>query len=290
MRLHHFLMVIVVAVASVILTLHFVVPKQKEAVAEAKETAYERVMRTGTLRCGYIVWSPAVIKDVNTGEMSGVIYDIMNEIGKRAGLKVEWNYEVNLATYLEDLNAGKYDVECAGGWPNPQRAKVADYSTPLFYLPSYIYAREGDVRFDNNLAAINSADIKFSSMLGEMGESIRDLWFPKSQNVSVPASSPFSDTVLQVVQGKADVTFTDAASADGFMKANPGKIRQVVSAPVKVVPNNFSVAKGEGELREFLSTASEDLLNDGFVEMTLQKYNLTPALALRAAKPYEVAK
>lgn len=31
--------------------------------ATPKETAYERVMRTGVLRCGYGAWAPFVLKD-----------------------------------------------------------------------------------------------------------------------------------------------------------------------------------------------------------------------------------
>lgn len=40
-----------------------------------KETAFERIMRTGTMRCGYVVWAPYLSVDPKTGQMGGVAYD-----------------------------------------------------------------------------------------------------------------------------------------------------------------------------------------------------------------------
>lgn len=40
------------------------------AAETGKESAYECVMRTGTLRCGYILLPPEMNKDPNTGALS----------------------------------------------------------------------------------------------------------------------------------------------------------------------------------------------------------------------------
>ena len=48
-------------------------PKTASQVEAKKETAYERVTRTGVLRCGYATWPPNVMKDPNTGKVSGII-------------------------------------------------------------------------------------------------------------------------------------------------------------------------------------------------------------------------
>ena len=56
-----------------------------------KETTYERVMRTRTIRCGYFVWPPFLTKDLNTGALSGLNYDVAEEMGKLLDLKIEWS-------------------------------------------------------------------------------------------------------------------------------------------------------------------------------------------------------
>lgn len=39
------------------------------------ETAYERVTRTGEIRCGYGVYSPWISRNLDTNEIEGVIKD-----------------------------------------------------------------------------------------------------------------------------------------------------------------------------------------------------------------------
>lgn len=253
-----------------------------------KEQAFDRVMRTKTIRCGYVVWQPVMMKDVNTGAFSGVFYDYMMLLGDRLGLKIEWAQELDLSTYLEDLAAGKYDVECSGGWPNAQRGKVADYTAPVYYSPVYLYTVEGNTKFDKDTSLINSPDVRFATMVGEQSEAYRKSAFPKSTEVSVPGNVPLSDIMQQLVYKKADIVFYDALSAEEFMKTQPGKIRRIPSAPVKVIPNNMSVAKGEARLVSMLNTATEELMNEGAIDRILDKYNLSRDSVLRVAKPYEV--
>ncbi len=45
-----------------------------------KESAYERVMRTGTIRCGYFLFPPLAVKNPNTNMLSGITADIFNKI------------------------------------------------------------------------------------------------------------------------------------------------------------------------------------------------------------------
>ena len=45
-----------------------------------KESAYERVIRTGIIRCGYFVWPPFLAIDPNTNKKSGIFFDIVEEI------------------------------------------------------------------------------------------------------------------------------------------------------------------------------------------------------------------
>jgi hypothetical protein len=98
------------------------------AVAEAKkETAYERVMRTGELRCGYFSWKPAFIKDPNTGEMSGIFHDYMEEIGRALKLKIVWAEEVALGEFPTAIAAGRIDAMCSSTFVTSERARVTRF-------------------------------------------------------------------------------------------------------------------------------------------------------------------
>jgi ABC-type amino acid transport substrate-binding protein len=67
---------------------------------EGKESAFDRILRTQTIRCGYVVYPPSIIKDPNTGRLSGIFYDITEKMGERLNLKIEWTEEVVFPTMI----------------------------------------------------------------------------------------------------------------------------------------------------------------------------------------------
>lgn len=279
-------LVLLLGCVSSVVTTYVLREKDPANAAQAKESVYDRVMRTGVIRCGYAVWPPMIAKDPNTGALSGIFYDYVTLLGQRMGLKIEWTTEISLATYLTDMNTGKFDLECSGGWPNATRGKIAEYTRPLFYLPLQVFVREGVTTYDNNLEALNSADVHFSVMDGEWSSFVHDAVFPKSQPVSLPGSAALGDLFEQVIAGKADAMVADALTARDFIAKRQGALRQVVSAPLTVIPNNLTVPMGEFRFLNMLNTATDTLLYDGSIERILQKYNFEPEIALRPARPY----
>ncbi|MCB1551812.1 MAG: ABC transporter substrate-binding protein, partial [Alphaproteobacteria bacterium] len=65
------------------------------------EKAYDRVVESGVIRCGYGISPPVMVKDPNTGVMSGLDVEIWNEIGKELGLKIEWAEEAGWGNFIE---------------------------------------------------------------------------------------------------------------------------------------------------------------------------------------------
>ena len=75
----------------------------------AKDVA-ERILETRQLQCGYISYAPVLVKDPNTGKLSGLFYDLTERLGELLGLEVQWKAETTYATFTEDMQTGKYDV------------------------------------------------------------------------------------------------------------------------------------------------------------------------------------
>lgn len=252
-----------------------------------KETTFERIMRTGTIHCGYILAPAWVMKDPNTGAMSGTIVDYVNALGDALKLKVVWQEEMNLGTYMQDLQNGRYDLECSGGWPNALRGKQIEYSTPIYYFPMYAVARADDHRFDNNYAAMNDPVVRIADHDGGTNALIRMQRFPKATADDLSGMVPETDAFLEVISNKADAAFDDYATIAAFIKANPGKIRKVDGPPLRVIPANLSFAPGEYRLQQMLNTATNELLYDGVIDRILDKYEPAPGVFLRVAKPYQ---
>lgn len=248
------------------------------------ETAYERVMRTGEIRCGYLPWPPLLSKDMNTGEIEGPVADYIKRLGEVLDVKIVWSAELNLTTYLQDLNAHRYDMECSGGWPNATRGKYVAYTSPIFYMPFQIIKRVGDTRIEG-IKKLNTPDLTMAIMDGENSASAKQLNFPKAGVFEIPASGQVSDLILSVVTKKADFTVVNAPSVLSYMQSNPDQI-ELMTPPIKYIPINISLAQDEPKLKEMLEVATEQLVLSGEIDQILDKHDPDHSAYVRAAKPF----
>lgn len=254
----------------------------------SEQDVYARVIETNKLRCGYVVWEPMFMKDPNTGVLSGIFYEYVEALGERLGIEIEWAEEVLPATYVEALRLGRVDALCSGDWPDSTRGKFLTYTRPVFYLALMPYTKAGDLRFDNTPDAMNTPEVTFSIIEGEMSSIIVKQDFPKAKTLSLPIFSDGSQMLLNVVDQKADVAIAAVSTAKKFMKHNPGQLREVkLSRPVRLFPNTLSVALDNAKLREVLDVGTQELLNSGEIETILQRYEESPDMFYRVARPYE---
>ena len=250
-----------------------------------KESAYDRVMRTRTLRCGYVVYPPAMIKDLNTGAFSGIIYDITELMGKRANLKIEWTEEVSFGTMIEGLKVGRYDALCINGWNSGGYASLISQTIPLYYSALDAYTWAGNARFDNNLALANDPSVHISTIDGTGTKIIADQNFPKATQLTMPQMTDYVTALVNVADKKADLTFVERHLAFDFMKKNPAKIQKVKKdTPIRYYANGFNVDIGEYKL---LNMTLEEMLGAGDIDAILDRYRKDdPSSLLSIAKPF----
>jgi ABC-type amino acid transport substrate-binding protein len=264
-----FLLGLIVALLLVIL----VQPRTTEETQTAhKESTYDRIMRTRTIRCGYFVWPPFLTKDINTGELSGIYVDYMNAFAAVSDLKIEWAQELNFATYLQDLENGRYDME-VGGWQNAKRGQHVFYAEPYAYIPLVAIVRKDDTRFDKDPAGINHEEIRVATIDGEKASMFRQLRFPQSRNISLPQNSTFADPLVNVITGKADVAFTDTLTANVILKENEEKIKIInYDPPLDLILLSVSIPP-EPRLKQMVDTANRQILSTGAMKKVFEKYD-----------------
>jgi len=252
-------------------------------------SVYDRVMRSGTIRCGYAVYNPGCLKDPTTGKMSGIGVDTLNLVAKNLGLQVEWTEEVGWGTMIEGLQTNRYDMIVTPVWATSDRARVVDFSKPLFYSPVFAYVKSGNKTFTaNNMQSLNSPKYSIATIDGATAEIIAQEDFPLVKRVSLPQLTEFGQLLLTVSSGKADVTFTEPADAAAFMKNNPSTIEKI-GRPVRVFPNCWIFRRGQREFKDMIDTALEQLINSGAEDKIIRKYEPAPNALYRDAIPYQPA-
>ena len=265
-------------------------PKSGEPAAQqtqAKESTYDRIMRTKTIRCSYLIWPPYLNKDMNTGKLSGVYYDMLERIGKDWGVKIDWAEEVGVASRLESLRTGRTDFYCSASAPAPERTAVAAFSRAFVYHPFYLYTREGDTRFDGDYQKANNEATTMLTLDGYLGSVYTKELFPQAKKVSLPDFSTDVEILLGLGMGKGDAAICDGVMATKFIQDNPGKVRRAAGPPVRFSAGALTFPLHEPALREKLDTTLTYYLDAGIIEKILNDNGLEAGKVLRVAKPYQ---
>jgi len=238
------------------------------------DTAYDRIIKSGKIRCGYIIYPPSLIRDPNTGAFSGISYDIMTQMGKDLGVNIEWSEETTSATMVESLNTGRYDILCTSMWASSARGKVARFTMPVYLTALNAYVRKDDVRFKENERAFDKSDLTIATIDGGIAASIAREDAPHAKTYSMPDYTDFSELLLSVKNKKADLTFSENAQAARFNSSYPDSLKNITPAqPMRLFANGFVTKIGDERLVAMLNNALQNLHNNGFIEKTLSTYN-----------------
>jgi polar amino acid transport system substrate-binding protein len=256
--------------------------------APARETSFERMMRTNIVRCGYYVFPPMTYRDPSTKALSGMAVDIMNAIADRAGLTIEWTEEVNFSNWTEGLKAGRFDVACTPNWPDIGPARAAGFSAPMFYagLHPMVRAKDKDL-VGATLDRFNQPDVRFLTQDGSGIDVITRANFPKATIKAMPPTVDGPTMLLELMSNKADAIVLDKNAEYMYNQSHPGafQLRDDLP-PVKVQSFALAFNHGEGDLKNFLDIAIDSLISDGTMARLVKQWEPMPGTFLLTAQAY----
>jgi len=246
-----------------------------------------RIIISKEIKCGYLVYSPYIRRDPNTGKLSGIFYDLMEQIGKNANLKINWVEEVGYENIFPGLDSNRFDVFCGGLWPNSTRALAASFSHPAFYSVITAWVRaDSDIKSLEDLR--RRKDIKIATIDGAMEDLIAKTDYSDNPRISLPELSSFDQNLQNIINHKADITFAEPSFVAEFMTKNPGALRSLdIQHPLRIFGNALVVKRGDSETKEFLNHAIQEAIYSGQVDVILAKYEAVPNTFPRVTKPYE---
>lgn len=244
----------------------------KNKVKEGDSIA-EKIIASGEVRLGYIVYPPLLFKDGN-GRLTGISYDIIEAVSKKIGVNTHWTEEVGWGTALEGLRSGRYDVLGTQIWPDSQRAREGVFTISPMSNEIYPVVKINDHRFDADLNVANDSKIRIGGLDGSMSQIIANDDYPKATKIYLPQLSSYSEVLLDVANGKSDISFTDMASFNTFDAKNRSKLKVITKDRIRIFGNSFAFKRGENSAVEMWNIALQELINDGTVERILKKYGV----------------
>lgn len=281
----------IAAIVALIISLLVVTFAGSNERSNKKESVYDRVVKSGVIRCGYGISAPWILKNAETGQMEGVAVELMEAVAKTLDLKVEWTEETGWGGLPTALETGRVDVGCSSLWVRGAYGKRLSYTKPYIYNALHAFVRADDTRFDNarEFADLNRAGIKVSTVDGEITDALRTTWLPLTDAVSLPQGSSVSESFLLVSTGKADLVVMDPISLKQFNEANNNALKRVpLTEPVVIYEASLPVALGEFELRDMLNAGIIEISGTGELKAVFEKYKgKIPEGAIYFPKNYE---
>lgn len=279
------LTVLLAAGLSTLVVLHYSNPAQA---TRTTETAYERVMRTGTLRCGYFEEPPFTLIDPNSGKKSGIAVDLVEKAASELGLKVEWVSGFTFGTITEDIRNNRFDAVCASLFTLPRTGKM-DSTIPYAYVPVYAYTQEGRTEFDDKLDQLDWSKVSIAGIDGEGSTTVAHHKFPNAKFVILSHNAQISEMLTSVANKKADMAFVMPTIFKNFDLNNPHMLRKIVTKePIYVFNVGFGIKPGEMALKNMLDMEFRNLIADGFLVSLFKKYD-PDGLLFRPAPLYVAA-
>ncbi len=258
------------------------------------ETAYERLVKTDTLRCGFGAWEPGVTRDPETGKMKGLFVELIEEMARMARIKVDWVAEVDWGQIPTSLRSNKIDAFCAGMAADAERAKYMAYTTPFSYWTFDVITRAGDERFPSDrpltVKDLNKSEFSTAYTEGDVLETIKETELSKVKGVPLPPLGTPADNIMNVLTKKTDFVIFPRVMIQNYEKENgKDKLRLLeLETPLRTYGNVLAIDIDEPELKSFLNAAITELVHSSAYDRIMSKYDKDyPGSFLRVAKPYE---
>lgn len=269
---------VLVTLISVVITLAAVYtlgglpkPGANSPVEPHQETAFERVMRTNTLRCGYAIATPWFFVDPKTGEKTGYAHDVTQRVAEKIGLNIDWAEETGWGIAEQGLVTGRYDMMCGTVCVDPRRNRTAIYSRPFKHAPMWAVVRADDYRFDGDLEKINDPSVRIGVKNGHVFEFFAKEQFPKAERVYANDISDDTEFFLMLTSGKIDVAFGGQITVDMYNKAN-GNVIRTTDKPARYCDGGYMMNLGEHDLKQMMDNALMELNTAGELDRIAAKY------------------
>ncbi|MFY1634858.1 ABC transporter substrate-binding protein [Solwaraspora sp. WMMB335] len=245
----------------------------------------ESIRDSGTLNVGNSpVYPPMSYLPEGTEDREqrqGFDVDLARAIGEKLGVEVTFVTE-EYEQYIPSLATGRIDLIVSAMQDLESRRETVDfvdyYTTgpQLFALADKAgqFATEADVC--GNKVAVDSGDTGYRTALTEF-----------SEQVCVPAGRPAveelttngtADALLQLEQGRADVSIRGAESIRYVTnEQEPGKYA-LIGSPITEIPVGIGVAKDQNDLRDAVAAALKELMADGTYAEIGERWGLADIL------------
>ena len=202
---------------------------------------------------------------IENGQVTGFDVEMINEIGKNLGYKVEI-IDQSFDGLIPALKAGKIDMIISGMTATEERKKSVDFSDEYFKSTNVYLKKKGN----NNVTSIDNLSGK------KVGASLGTIQEIEARKIPGATVVPIEDTVKSIMDleaGKIDVLILENVIALEYMK----KYTDLEVIGEKPLDSGMAIAFDKGKHTELIQKINEELKtlkSNGKYDELINKYGL----------------
>jgi cystine transport system substrate-binding protein len=201
--------------------------------------------------------------DNGTGDLTGYDVEIIQAVGDKLGLKVEFQ-ETQWDAIFAGLDAGRFDVIANQVTINDEREKSYLFSTPYTVSPGVIVVNEDD----DSISSF--ADLKGKTSAQSLTSNWNDL--AVESGATVEAVEGWSQAVALLRQARVDATITDKLTyLDSATTDGPTGLK-IAAETDDAGKQAFAFTKDKKALVDAVDGALDELRADGTLAEISKKY------------------
>jgi cystine transport system substrate-binding protein len=222
--------------------------------ASKSNDLYDQVKSKGVIIVGTEGTYPPFTYHGDNGKLTGYDIDVMNEVAKRLGLKVQYK-ETQWDSMFAGLNSKRFDMIANQVGIRPDREKKYDFSTPYTFSKAAVIVR------NNNTDIKSFADLKGKESAQSLTSNYANL--AKQNGAQIVSVEGFSQAIQLLTSNRVDATVNDTLSYLDYKKNKPNAPIKVVAKADDAGKSAFLFRKNSGKLPDKVNQALKDMKNDG---------------------------
>jgi len=201
-------------------------PTEAPAPAPAEESGLPDLGGREILIAVENAYNPFNFIDEATGEAVGYDYDLFNEACARLNctptfVQTSWD---TIVAVMGGTGQAEFDIAADGVTITAERAQHVDFSTPYIRLAQQLLVNADEDRFNNadELKAVDGFKVG-----AQPGTTNYDLAVELFGEDNVVAFDQYGLIVQALINGDIDATVMDNVAGEGYIGANPDKLKLV---------------------------------------------------------------
>ncbi len=224
----------------------------------------EAIKQAGVIKVGTSADYPPFESVDASGNKVGFDIELMTEIAKRLGVKIEW-VDMPFDSLIAAVQEGKIDASISAFNYSEERDQTIDFSDAYYTSEDAFAVAEG---FTGSI--VNPEDV-VAYKIGVQTGTTQDTWLTDLVTAGkLPEANLFrydraDQAMLDLKNGRVEVVMADKIPAEALLK-QLGGLTIIYTGVLSTGPMNIVIPNGDAELQQAINNIIKQLQDEGFID------------------------